>query len=79
MKHEKDEVLKALTFLDTFSTDKEYKDNLTIVYDYFTDLVDLVSVAQEESKKANTLLLKMVGEYGNRQGRRKLQKISQKL
>ena len=66
MKHEKDEVLKALTFLDTFSADKEYKNNLAIIYDYFTDLVNLVNAAQEESKKANTLLLKMVGEYGNR-------------
>ena len=72
MRHEKDEVLKALTFLDTFSANEEYKNNLTIVYDYFTDLVNLVNTAQEESKKANALLLKMVGEYGNRQGHRKL-------
>ncbi len=72
MKHEKDEVLKALAFLDAFSADKEYKNNLTIIYDYFTDLVNLVNIAQEESKKANTLLLKMVSEYGNRQGRKKL-------
>lgn len=80
MSHEKEEVLAALAFLDTFSEDENYKKNMTILYDYFSDLVDLVKEYEEQTVKSTEMMLKMVGANGNnREGRRKLQKVTSKL
>lgn len=80
MSHEKEEVLAALAFLDTFSDNQEYKKNITIFYDYFSDLIELVKEYEGQLAKSTDIMLKMVGANGNnREGRRKLQKISSKL
>lgn len=79
MSHEKDEVMAALAFLDTFSHDADYKDKLTIIYDYFSDLVELVAQSQEQARKATTLLMQSLQLNENREGRRKLQKMLPQL
>lgn len=73
MKHEQKVVLQALSFLDTFSENQEYKGNLTIVYDYIMDLANLISQYKEQIEKNTDVIMKMVGVNGNnREGRRKL-------
>ena len=80
MTHDKDEVLVALVFLDTFSKDAKYQENLKVIYEYFTDLVDMVKEYESQLAKSTDLMLKMVSANGNnREGRRKLQKITSKL
>lgn len=78
MSHEKDEVLKAIAFLDTFSEDKEYRQNLSIIYDYFTDLIKLTEASQKQAKQATSTLFNTLGAINNRQGRRQLNKVSKK-
>lgn len=80
MSHTKEEVMQALTFLDNFSHDADYRDNLMTIYDYFNDLVTLTESYKEQATKSADMLLQMVGaSANNRQGRRKLQKITSKL
>lgn len=80
MSHGKEEVLAALAFLDKFSQDENYIKNMTILYDYFTDLVNLVKGYEEQLERSTDVMLKMVGANGNnREGRRKLQKVTSKL
>lgn len=76
MKHEKKDVLKSLVFLDSFSEDEEYKENLVVIYDYIDDLVTMTGEAQETAKKATELLFQRLGlSPNNRQNRRKMQKV----
>lgn len=73
MKHEQKVVLQALSFLDTFSENQEYKGNLTIIYDYIMDLANLISQYKKQIEKNTDVIMKMVGVNGNnREGRRKL-------
>lgn len=79
MKHDQKVVLQALSFLDTFSKNQEYKGSLTIIYDYIMDLANLISQYQEQIDKNTDTLMKIIGVQNNREGRRKLEKMISKV
>lgn len=79
MKHDQKVVLQALSFLDTFSENQEYKGSLTIIYDYIMDLANLISQYQEQIDKNTDTLMKIIGVQNNREGRRKLEKMISKV
>lgn len=80
MKHTHEETQAALDFVQNFSQDPEYLKNLTILYDYMTDLVELIGLYKTQSEQAIDNVLKAAGITGtNREARRKFERLSNKI
>ena len=62
MTHTKEEVLKALAYLENFSEKTEYKNNLSIIYNYFSDLVTLVEQSQKQKEAATNILFTILNK-----------------
>ena len=75
MTHELSEVTAMLAYLQTYSRDPEYQNNIEILYDYISDLVTMTTEAQNTSKKATELLFQHMFPANNRQNRRKIHKV----
>lgn len=74
MTHEQDEVMKALEFLDNFSDDFNYKQNLTIIYDYIGDIVEMMGSYKQAAEKTTKLLLDGLTQPKSRQSFQKVAK-----
>lgn len=74
MTHEQDEVMKALEFLDNFSDDFNYKQNLTIIYDYIGDIVEMMGNYKQTAEKTTKLLLNGLTQSKSRQSFQKIAK-----
>lgn len=78
MKHEQNEVMKAVIALASYAPeDEKYIANFNIIMDYMTDIVSLLNSARQENKSLAEALLKLTNQgINNREGRRKLRNIS---
>lgn len=50
MTYSKDKILEALAYLVAFSSDKEYQENLTILFAYQEDLINMLTEVLNAAK-----------------------------